>query len=86
MITFQSIGCIFAAIMPIKTGLVASQDYSICKDIVDTLEKGDTTYTNVDDIRRCQKYIYELALKCRDGREFSSKKVDEYRLRITRII
>jgi hypothetical protein len=72
--------------MPVKTGEISSIDYKTCKEAVYSLEVGNTTIIDIDDYKRCQKYIYEIGLKCKPRREFSTKKLTQYSLRITRII
>lgn len=71
---------------PVKTGLVASPDYAICKAIVESLEIGETQTIEIEDYKRCQKYIYEIGLKMKPKRrEFSTKKLSLTELKVTRV-
>lgn len=71
---------------PVKTGSVASADYAICKALVESLKIGETQTIEIDDYKRCQKYIYEIGLKMKPRREFSTKKMKDAELRVTRTI
>lgn len=72
--------------MPVKTGEVSSIDYKTCKDVVYSLDVGYTINIDIEDYKRCQKYLYEIGLKCKPRREYSTKKLTQYSLRVTRII
>lgn len=72
--------------MPLKTGSQASEDYNISKNIVTTLEVGETKSILIDKYKRVQKYLYEIGLKCTPKKEFSTKKVTDNQLIVTRII
>jgi hypothetical protein len=72
--------------MPVKTGEIGSNDYKTCKETVYSLGQGNTITIDIDDYKRCQKYLYEIGLKCNPRREFSTKKLTDYSLRVTRII
>lgn len=72
--------------MPTKTGTLASNDYYNSKVMAETLGVGDTDTLIVDNYKRVQKYIYEVGLKMKPRREFSTKKISSTELRITRII
>ena len=72
--------------MPVKTGQIASNDYNVCRDAVYNMNIGDTHILYIDDYKRCQKYIYEIGLKCKPRKEFSTKKLEQTELRVTRVI
>lgn len=71
--------------MPVKSGSIASNDYNICKHEVEHLITGSTNTIIIDDYKRCQKYLYEIGLKMKPRREFSTKKLSFNELRVTRI-
>ena len=71
--------------MPVKTGTTASNDYLECKRIVEESEIGETWNLYCDGYKRSQKYLYEIGLKQRPRREFSTKKISENQLQVTRI-
>lgn len=72
--------------MPVKTGTIASNDYFNSKATAEALEIGSTDTLTTDSYKRVQKYIYEIGLKMKPRREFSTKKLDNTTLRVTRII
>jgi len=72
--------------MPIRTGQIGSNDYLICKDTAYQMLVGDTVTLYIDNYKRCQKYLYEIGLKCKPRREYSTKKVSQTILRVTRVI
>ena len=72
--------------MPVKTGITASTDYKISKELVSSMVEGTTQTVTIDDYKRVQKYVYEIGLKMKPRREFSTKKISNTELRVTRII
>jgi len=71
--------------MPVKTGDIASNDYSLSKDTVNTMQPGETVTIEIDNYKRVQKYLYEIGLKMNPRREFSTKKMEDNVLRVTRV-
>ena len=71
--------------MPVKTGTISSNDYQLSKDVVATLLPGETKIIEIDNYKRVQKYLYEIGLKMKPRREFSTKKVNDNQLRVTRV-
>ena len=71
--------------MPVKTGTISSNDYQLSKDVVATLLPGETKIIDIDNYKRVQKYLYEIGLKMKPRREFSTKKVNDNQLRVTRV-
>lgn len=71
--------------MPIKTGGIASNDYNISKNAVTSMQTGNTITLTIDNYKRVQKYLYEIGLKMKPRREFSTKKISVNELRVTRI-
>lgn len=72
--------------MPVKEGLTASRDYILSKEFVYTSEIGQTDVLYIDNYKRVQKYLYEIGLKMKPRREFSTKKLNNNELRATRVI
>lgn len=72
--------------MPIKTGTIASSDYSVCSSLVDSMNVGDSLIISIDNQSRCRKYLYELSLKAFPRKEFRTKKVNINELRVNRTI
>lgn len=72
--------------MPVSKELTASNDYQLSKDTVNTLGIGQTVFLDIDNYKRVQKYIYEIGLKMKPRREFSTKKISETSLRVSRTI
>lgn len=72
--------------MPVKRGTIASNDYQISKGLVGSMIEGSTQTVTIDDYKRVQKYVYEIGLKMKPRREFSTKKLSNTELRVTRII
>jgi hypothetical protein len=72
--------------MPKKPGILASNDYVSSKQAVESMEIGETKYLSIDNCKRVQKYIYEIGLKMKPRKEFSTKKISFTELRITRIL
>ncbi len=72
--------------MPVKTGTIASTDYKVSKELVSSMMEGTTQTVTIDDYKRVQKYVYEIGLKMKPRREFSTKKISNTELRVTRII
>jgi hypothetical protein len=71
--------------MPVKTGTISSNDYQLSKDVVATLLPGETKIIEIDNYKRVQKYLYEIGLKMKPRREFSTKKLTDNSLRVTRV-
>ena len=71
--------------MPVKTGTISSNDYQLSKDVVATLLPGETKIIEIDNYKRVQKYLYEIGLKMKPRREFSTKKINDNQLRVTRV-
>jgi len=71
--------------MPVKTGDIASNDYSLSRLTVETLLPGETKIIEIDNYKRVQKYLYEIGLKMNPRREFSTKKMSDNELRVTRV-
>ena len=61
-------------------------DYKKSRELVENLEVGETETINIDNYKRVQKYVYEIGLKMKPRREFSTKKITINELRVTRII
>lgn len=74
------------SIMPVKTGEISSNDYQLSKTTVCELKEGETTTLIVDSYKRVQKYLYEIGLKAKPRREFSTKKISDNELRVTRVL
>ncbi len=71
--------------MPVKTGQIASNDYQVSKDLVNTMTIGSSLTITIDNYKRVQKYLYEIGLKAKPRKEFSTKKLTDNELRVTRI-
>lgn len=71
--------------MPVKTGTIDTGDYKTSKTTVESLQPGETTNIIVDNYKRVQKYLYEIGLKMQPRREFSTKKINDNELRVTRV-
>jgi hypothetical protein len=72
--------------MPVKKGMTESGDYAVAKGTVDGLQQGETITLTVSNHKTVQKYLYEIGLKQKPRREFSTKKLDENTLRVVRIV
>jgi hypothetical protein len=73
--------------MPLKKGEVATSDYWTGKKIVEELKVGESRLVLFEKKKVLQKYIYEIGLKAKpERREFSTKKVSQDELRVTRIV
>jgi hypothetical protein len=72
--------------MPVKKGLQDSGDYALSKGYAEELKQGEMVTFTVVDHKRVQKYLYEIGLKQKPRREFSTKKIDENTLRVVRIV
>ncbi len=72
--------------MPVKRGELCSNDYNVSKEFVLSSAQGETITLFVDNYKRVQKYLYEIGLKQKPRREFSTKKLSDTQLRATRII
>jgi hypothetical protein len=71
--------------MPVAKDQTASNDYWNSKSLVEEMEVGETWSQDVDNPKRVQKYVYEIGLKMRPRREFSTKKISPTELQVTRI-
>lgn len=71
--------------MPVKKGNIASRDYALSKETVESMDKGETRVIDIDNYKRVQKYLYEIGLKMKPRREFSTKKLSDTTLRVDRI-
>lgn len=71
--------------MPVKAGEVASNDYCVSKELVNDMVIGEGREIEVVCVKRVQKYVYEIGLKCKPRREFKSKKLSESRLKVWRV-
>ena len=71
--------------MPVKTGNKDTGDYKISKQTVEALTTGETINITIDNYKRVQKYLYEIGLKMKPRREFSTKKINDNELRVTRV-
>jgi hypothetical protein len=72
--------------MPKKIGEIASNDYNVSRDTVQSLATGRTIVLDVENYKRVQKYLYEIGLKMKPRREFSTKKLNDNELRVTRVL
>lgn len=71
--------------MPVKKGLKDTGDYSLCKDLVNGLNVGESEIVTVDHLKRCQKYLYEIGLRAKPRRSFSTKTIDDNTLQVWRL-
>lgn len=58
----------------------ASDDYSIARQIVDSIKKGDVELVSVDNLKAFRKYVHELGI--RYGKSFTTKKQGENAIKI----